>query len=813
MNSAFDELIRVDTVVSDATSCDGSAVARAQHPWTGQSIPRSEDDRLLRGNGRFVADVVEAGMLYAAVLRSSVASGRIRAIDPAPAAAVNGVVAVLTPADVAADGLGGIPWEVCPPGLEGLATYPGDPAVAAPQPLLAGDRVRYVGEPLAFVLGETAAAAQDGAEALVVDIEEEEIVADIAAALARDPDGRRPEQGGLTVFTHAIGDAAQTDRLFADAAIRVALTTHVPRLVASPIETRGYLASFDADVERWTLVAATGKPHPVRDTIATHVLHVDPQQIRLVALDVGGGFGAKNVAHAEAALALWGAKRTGRPVRWIGTRNESFLSDMQGRDHLISGELALDADGRMLAMRYTATVNLGAYLAPRGVMPCLNGIKVLSGPYAVEAVAAQVRGVLTNTVPTCPYRGAGAPETSFVVERLIDLAAARLKMDPAELRRRNLLGPDELPWRSPTGLTLHSVDFPSLLERALIVSGWTEKRAAARGTDCRRTGIGVAFGIEGFGTSFDEDAEIMADGDGRIEIRIGTKSSGQSHETTYAQIAADALGLRPSDIFVIQGDTARIARGNGTGASRSLTTGGSAILRASEAFLSAARSTAAELLQRAPDEIRYAAGCFEPLDDYSGASVSLATIARSLPGGRLHVSASFRPSHPSFPAGCHVAEVEVDIDTGTVDLISYVVVHDAGMAVNPAVVEGQLHGGIAQGIGAALMEACRYDAAGQAITASFFDYAMPQADDLPAFTTLLLAVPCESNPLGAKAVGEAGTVASPPAVVNAIVDALADLGVDHLDLPATPERVWEAIRNARGPAATISTKGRAPCRR
>jgi carbon-monoxide dehydrogenase large subunit len=453
-------------------------------------------------------------------------------------------------------------------------------------------------------------------------------------------------------------------------------------------------------------------------------------------------------------------------------------------------------------------VNLGAYLGPRAVVPCLSGLKVLTGPYRIGAANARVRAVLTNTVPTCPYRGAGVPETAFVVERMVDMAARRLGLDPIEIRRRNLVGPDQLPWTSPTGATMHSVDYPAVFEAAVARFGQPGGVEAHPHAEGPRRGMGVAFTIEGYGTTFDEAAEFCVDSDGGIEVRIGTKSSGQSHETSYAQIAADALDVDPASIVIVQGDTDRIRRGHGTGASRSITTGGSAILRSAATLLNEARADASTLLQCAPDRLVYRAGCFEVSGTQPRASVDLATLARSRPDRRIHVTDSFRPDCFTFPGGCHVAEVEVDVETGAVEILRYVAVHDAGVAVNPTVVEGQLHGGIAQGIGAALMEAVRYDEVGEAVTATFLDYALPRADNLPRFEIILSGTPCASNLLGAKPVGEAGTVAAPPAILNAIVDALRGFGVEHIDLPATPERVREALERARRSRQQAQTQDR-----
>jgi carbon-monoxide dehydrogenase large subunit len=750
----------------------------------GERMIRLEDDRLVRGNGMFVADETMPDLCYAAILRSPAACGRIRSIDTTAAAACEDVLAVLTGPDVIADGLGGIPWEVCPPGLENKSRFPGDPDVAESQPLLASSRVRYVGEPVALVIATSQAAALAGMDATVLDIELDEPVIGVETFRHEDGDAE-------ALFTAEIGNRARADECLEHAFGVVRLRTHIPRLAAAPIEPRGYLSRYDPKDETWTIVAAVGKPHPVRDTIAKHVLHVEPGKIRLIAGDIGGGFGGKNVAHAEAALTLWAAKRVGRPVSWISTRLDAFLSDMQGRDHLIDASLAFAKDGLFTAVSYDSMVDLGAYLSPRGVMPSLTSLKTITGPYRIEAAHGRVRGFLTNTVPTCTYRGAGAPECAFAIERLVDMAALKLSIDPAELRRRNLLAPAALPWTAPTGVTFHSVDFPAVFKAAL--GNKPKKRKSVKSTRFRY-GTGIAYAIECYGASFDEAAEIVVRKQAPVEIRIGTKSSGQSHETTYAQIAADALALSCDHFRIVQGDTLVVARGNGTGASRSMTVGGSAIIQAAQKLLSEAGVMAAEAMQCTPESLDYAAGRFRQKGPLAG-SLDLFSLAEFQPDGCLRAQAVFKPSIFTIPGGCHVADVEVDMETGQVRLLRYRAVHDAGVAVNPMVVEGQLHGGIAQGIGAALGEALRFDStSGQLITASFQDYAMPHADGVCAFDITLIGVPCASNLIGAKPVGEAGTVAAPPAIINAIIDAIDDPALQHIELPATPERVWSAIQ-------------------
>ena len=774
--------------------------------YVGQAIDRFEDDRLIRGLGHFIGDTVYPDMAHGVVLRSSWPHARILSIDISAALDVPGVLGCYTAKDLAADGIGGIPWEVCPPAFQDRARFRGDPEIAPPQPLLAEDRVRYVGEPIAFVLATSRHAASAGAEAIIVETEDLPSVIDAAAALAEGAPELHDNAPGNLLFSHEVGDAEAVARLFDEAAEIVTLSSHSPRLSPAPIETRGYVGHFDAQSGRYTLHAAAGKPHPVRNTLAEAVLKVDPKTIHVLARDIGGGFGGKNVVHAEQGLVLWASRKTGRPVKWIADRTEGFLSDMQGRDHRVEASMALDSEARILAVRYRSVIALGAWLAPRAVIPCLSGLKVLTGAYKAPAAHGAIRAVHTNTVPTCPYRGAGVPETTFVMERLVDMAARRFGMDGAEIRRRNVIRPEMLPWKSPTGASYHSVDYPRLIDTALARS----ERTKVSVPDGFLYGRGLSLTTEAYGVAFDEQAEIHVHAEGLVEVRIGTMSAGQSHETTYRQIVADVLGLTPSDIAVLQGDTDRIERGNGTGASRSLTTGGSAIHKAAEALIAEGRQAAARFLQCAPEDVRYSAGRFETSAG-APASITLAGLAEASPSGTFVVKTKYRPELFNFPGGCHIASVAVDPATGTVHLLAYEAVHDSGIAVNPMVVTGQLHGGLAQGIGAALMEAVRWDAeSGQAMTATFLDYAVPRAGDLPSFSIELAGTACASNPLGAKAVGEAGPVAAPPTIVNAVINALAPLGVEHIEMPLTPARVWEAIAEAKARNQSMMKSKSAP---
>jgi carbon-monoxide dehydrogenase large subunit len=763
----------------------------------GAPLRRFEDARLVTGAGRFVDDIAPRDALRAVVLRSPHARAAIRGVDARAALSLPGVVAVLTGAELSADGVGGIPWEVRPPGAD-TAPPEGDPRIAPPQPALAQGKVRYVGEPVALVIGTTLAAAKDGAEA--VDVEYDPLPAAASALVALVAlEGAAPLHAQFPdnlCHTVAKGDAAAVEAAFAKAAHVVALDLVNQRLVASPIEPRAYVGAW-AD-GRFTLIANAGKPHPIRRTLARFCFGVEESAIRVISPDVGGGFGAKNVLYPEEILVLWAARRLGRPVRWVQERSEVFLSDMQGRGQWQHAELALDDEGRALALRVRATADLGAWLGPRAVIPTISGLKLYCGTYRIPAAAIELRAGFSAQVPTCPYRGAGHPEAINVIERLMDAAARQVGLTPEEIRRRNLV--TSWPWRTPLGSTYDSGDYAAAMDRALLLAGadgFAARRAEseARG---RLRGLGIANVIECCGSAFEESAWLRADADGGATVLIGTKSSGQSHETAYAQLVAQALGLPPAMIRVVQGDTDAIISGNGTGACRSLTTGGSALLRAGEALVEAGREAAATLLEASVTDVAYAAGRYVIAGTDRGVSLAALAAAAEQEGGTLTGTARFRPEDGTWPAGCHVAEVEVDPETGGVVLLGYAFAHDVGIAVNPMVVLGQLQGGCVQGIGQALMEHAVVDAeTAQPLAGSLMDYALPRASDIPSMAGALLCTPTALNPLGAKAVGEAGPTAAPPAVVNAILDALAPIGVRHIDMPATPELVWQAIRDCR----------------
>ena len=765
----------------------------------GKPAIRLEDDALLRGSARFLDDIRLPGEAHAAFLRSTEPHAGIRAIDARQALRRSGVVAVLTGRDLAADGVGGIPWEVVPPAAAagGRKVAPGDPAIARPQPAMPADRALYAGQIVAMVVAETADAARDGLEAITVDWEPLDAVIDVEDALADGAPVIDPQFPDNICFRVAYGDREATDAAFARAA-HVTRIRHVHnRGVGAPIETRGYIGSWDPVADKFTLHATAGKPHPVRDTLATFCFFCAPEKIRVVVPRLGGGFGAKNVLHAEQVLVLWAARRLGRPVRWISDRSESFLGDVHSRDLVGEAEYAFDSDHRLLAMRVINNAALGAYMAPRAVNPVRNSIKIAPSVYDVPTGYLEARAVLTNTVPTCPIRGAGEPEGQYIPERLMDASARELGLDRAELRRANLIAADALPYRTVTEFTYDSGEFEANLGRALELAdreGYGARRTDSRGRGLLR-GFAVCNTIEALAAGLDEQADIRCGPDGRVELRIGSMSNGQGHDTVYAQIAAGMLGIEMDRVQVIQGDTDDIAYGTGTGACRSLVVGGSAVQRTAERLIELGRNVAAHHLEAAPEDIEFAGGRFS----VAGTDRAIAFDRIVERQGGLAASDRFVPGNFSYPTGAHCCEVEVDPETGAARVDRYVMVHDCGTPVNPMLVEAQLRGGVVHGLGQAFSEHVVYDRqSGQILSGSFLDYGLPRADDIPrsCFTCELRPVPAASNPLGAKSIGEAGVAVSPILAVNAVIDALAPLGVTDISMPMTPARVRAAIDGA-----------------
>jgi carbon-monoxide dehydrogenase large subunit len=778
----------------------------------GSDLPRKEDARLVSGRGCYVADLRLEGMVHGAVVRSPHAHARIRGIDAAGAMAMPGVLLVLSAQDARIAALGPIPWELRPPAHAAGAEVDARLETGL-QPILARDVARYLGEPVAFVVADTPHAAADAAERVVVDYETLPAVTSPDGAVRAAAPCLHAAFPGNVYFTFDKGDRAAADAAFAGAHHVAELELRNNRLAANPMEPRGCIAEFDPIGGRFTLHASTGKPHLLKRDIARGILGIDAERIRVLTQDVGGGFGAKNHVYPEHVLTMLAAERLARPVRWIATRAEMLLSDAHGRDQFVRAALALDARGRFVGLKVSIIANLGAYLSPRGVVPPILGGRALQGAYDIPAVHLDVRAVFSNSTPVGTYRGAGAPEVMYILERLVDCAARESGIDPAVIRRRNLIPLRAMPYKNAFGVSYDREDFVENFDAALALAehkGFAERRRQSRRRGKLR-GLGISYTLEAVGLGISEEATVSVGADGRAEVLIGTMSNGQGHETTYAQIAAVDLGLPPDAIDVVQGDTDRIRSGNGTGASRSITVGGAALRLACRDLVEAGRALAAHLLQAAPERVALAGGLFRVEGSVAAMNWSeLASAARdpqivaAAGGAVLSITRRFDPPNYTFPSGCHVCEVEIDPATGVAAVVGYAMVHDVGVAINPQIVAGQLVGGVVQGIGQALCEAVVYDGDGQLLSGSFQDYAMPRAHDAPPFRLVIKQVPASINVLGAKGCGEAGATAAPPAVINAVVDALADFGVRHVEMPATAARIWRAIETGRaagrGPA-------------
>ncbi len=765
-----------------------------------QSVRRVEDPRLLKGGGRYTDDIVLPGMLHGIVLRSPHAAAKLGAIDTAAARSVPGVKAIYTAADLNADGIGSLPCAVS------LDNRDGSTMASPPHPVLADGAVRHVGDPVAFIVADTAKAARDAAELIAVDYDIQSAITDLAKVTDADAPLVWPEVKRNIAFDWEFGDKAKTDAQFAKAAHVTRLTVVNNRIVVSSMEARASIAEYDAAAGRWTMYANTQGGWLVKGLIAP-LFQTEPDKFRIVTPDVGGGFGMKLFLYAEHVLTCYAARKLGQPVKWVSDRSEAFLCDTQGRDNLTLGDLAIDADGKFLALRTRVVANMGAYLSNFGpYSPTIAGTSVIASVYGFQAVYANVIGVFTNTVPVDAYRGAGRPESNYLMERLVDAAARELKIDRTELRRRNMVPQSAMPHTTPAGNTYDSGDFRMVLDTALKqmdYAGFAARRAEAakRG---RRRGIGLAYYLEATGGDPTERAEIRFADDGNVDVYVGTQSTGQGHETAYVQLTSQRLGIDAEKIRIRQGDTDVIPVGGGTGGARSLYSEGQAILLTADSVIDNGKQAAAEVLEASPADIAFADGRFaivgtdRGIDIIALAATQRQKAAAGQPATTLDAAEVANIDKHTFPNGCHMAEVEVDPDTGVVEIVRYRVCDDFGKAVNPLIVRGQVHGGVAQGFGQAVLERTAYDpSSGQLVSGSFMDYALPRADDLPDIEVDLLEVPCASNPLGVKGAGEAGAVGSPPAVINAIVDALSVDGVTHIDMPATPEKVWKTLAMAR----------------
>jgi aerobic carbon-monoxide dehydrogenase large subunit len=766
----------------------------------GQPVPRTEDPRFLKGVGRYVGDMLPANLAHGVVLRSPHAHARIKSVDTTQAKRAPGVLAVLSGADARADKLGVLPCTAPP------IAFGGPPkAFMALHPILAQDRVRFVGDPVAFVVAETLNQARDAAELIQVDYE-------VLPAMASTGDAHKPNapqvwEGapGNIWFAMERGDKAATDAAFARAAHVVALKIVNNRLSANSMEGRTALAEYDPTSGKTTLHTSTQQPHKVRAGLAGAVFREPEMKFRVISPDVGGGFGMKGGVFPEDALVSWAARKTGRAVKWVAERSESIQSDCHGRDSVSEAALALDDDGKFIGLRVSTNYCQGAYLTPSAGVPAGMGSMALTNVYDIPAAHIALRAVYTNTTPVGPYRGAGKPEAIYVMERLVDKAAAEMKIDPIEIRRKNYIRPAAVPYKTPLVLVHDSANYETVMDMAVEASDW--KGYAGRKAESKKRGKlrgrGVAYFMEICGP-FNDRMEIRFDENGSVTVVSGTHSHGQGHETVYAQMISEWLGVDFNTVRMIQGDTDAVGFGRGTYGSRSMTIGGSALKHAADVLVEKAKKMAGHVLEASAGDIQFADGKFTVVG--TDKSIGLVELARKTYapvgwpaefGVGLEAVGTFTPSRSNFANGCHVCEVEVDPDTGDVKIVRYIGVDDSGIIINPLLFEGQIHGGLAMGIGQALLEHVAFDdSSGQLLSGSFMDYAMPKAEHFSWFEMHDLPDRCRSNPIGVKGAGESGTVGAPPTVINAIVDALRERGVTDVPMPATPLRVWQAMQTA-----------------
>jgi carbon-monoxide dehydrogenase large subunit len=767
----------------------------------GQSVPREEDPYLLRGAGRYVDDVTAPGLLRAYVLRSPHGHAGLRAVDAERARAAPGVHLVLTGHDPAVRALGTQRPRYA------RKRRDGSPAFACPQPMLAHERVRYVGDPVAFVVADTLNHAKDAAELIEVDYAPLPAVATVEQAIAPGAPRIWEECADNQAFFHAAGDRTAVEQAFASAAHVVRHRFTISRLTTNPLEPRGCLAEYDPREDRHTLRCTVQGPHTIRRFIAADIFKLPEAKFRVISENVGGGFGMKGGLYPEYALSCLAARLLGRPVKWISERGEGLMSDEHCRDNLTDAELALDDEGRFLALRVRTFANIGAYNnSDRNAGPPTNNIGVLAGTYTTPAIHVEVNATLTNTMLVGPYRGAGRPEAAYVMETLVDLAARKLGRDPADLRRRNMIPAAAMPFKTALVYTYDCGDFGKNLEdglRQADYAGFPARRADARKHGKLR-GYGIASTVEASNAGLIEHAEIRFDPGGGVTVLAGTHDHGQGHQTTFRQIISDKLGIDPKRIRFKYGDTDEIMIGTGTFGSRSTACGGAAMLIAAEKIIAKGTRIAAHLMEAGEHDIEFRAGKFTVVGTDKALEIGevarAAFVPASLPKGvepGLFETGTFDGGVRTYPNGCHIAEVEIDEATGAVEIVRYAAVDDVGHMINPLLVEGQLHGGIAQGAGQALMEAIAYDGSAQLLSGSFMDYAMPRAENFCAFELGENEVPTRTNPLGVKGAGESGTVGALAAVMNAVNDALAHIGAPYVEMPATAQKVWSAIAAAR----------------
>ncbi len=780
--------------------------------YIGKPMKRVEDPRFIQGKGKYVANLQIPGMLHAAIVRSPHAHAKINSIDTSAALAMPGVVGVYTGADLAADGVGGLPCGFNPPGIK-----------TAPHPVLAIGKVRHVGDGVAVVIAENRYAAQDAADAVQVDYTPLPAVVDAKKAVDPSAPQLHDEIPNNTSFYWALGDRTEIDRVFAAADHVVELDLINQRLIPNAMEPRACVAQYSDFSEEMTIWTTSQNPHIIRLLLSLATLQMPENKLRVISPDVGGGFGSKIFHYAEEVIVPWAARKLNRPVKWVSTRSEAFVTDAHGRDHVTTCKLALKNDGTMVGLDVTTYANMGAYLSTfAALIPTAIYITLFSGLYKIPVIFGESYGTMTNTVPVDAYRGAGRPEASYVVERLVDIAARDLKMDPIELRRKNFIQPHEFPYQTPVALLYDSGDYDKLFDKAVEVSNYSEllrQRDAARAAG-KIVGVGVSGCIEasglgpskvvislGSGVGLWESGSIRVHPTGKVTVFTGSHAHGQGHETTFAQIVADELGIPMNDVEIIHGDTGRTPFGLGSYGSRSASVGGSALVRSAEKIRTKLIKMAAFQLEAAEEDVVYdrATGKAHvkgsPDKAKSFVELSVGTLtAHQLPEGMepgLEETTFYDPANFTFPNSAHIAMVEIDRDTGEVKLTHYTSVDDVGNVINPLIVEGQMIGGVAQGVGQALWEHGVYDDAGQLLSGSMMDYAMPRADGFPTILTDRIETPSPHNPLGVKGAGEMGTIASTVTVANAVMDAMAPLGVRHLDMPLTAEKLWKAIQSAK----------------
>jgi carbon-monoxide dehydrogenase large subunit len=769
----------------------------------GSTVRRKEDARLVTGRGCYSDDFNLPAQAYGAAVRSPHAHALIRSIDTEAARAMPGVLAVLTGADALADGLTRIPHLAAagtPPDIV-LTNRDGSPVPVAPHHVLPADRVRHVGTMVAFVIAETVNAAKDAAEQVVVEYEPLPAVIEATAAVAQGAQRLYDDLPNVMIDAE-VGDAKATDEAFARAAHITRLDTWVNRVTGVPMEPRAAVGHYDPETERYTLYAGSGGIVRQKKEIAG-ILGVPFESVRVIAKEIGGNFGTRNSFFPEFAAVVWGSRRVGRPVKWTCERHEAFITDYMGRDLTVSAELALDADGRFLALRSNNISNIGAHSG--SYVPLVKGVGLATSGYRIPTSHISARAVLSTTMCTTPYRSAGRPEVIYVIERLIDKAAQEHGFDRVALRRRNLIPPSAFPYRNPQGIVYDNGTYRAVMDRAMELGNWAgfkRRRAEARKRK-RLRGIGLCSYLETTGGYPRERADITVHPNGRVDVVVGTLSSGQSHETTFAQCVAEWLGVPFDDVHVFENDTDIVKEGGGSHSARSMRLAGIVMGNASDMVIEKGKKIAAHMLETAEDDIAFAAGRFTVkgtdrsvgIFDVAAAAADGKGVPEDL-SGPLAATSDETIKQLGFPYGAHVCEVEIDPQTGALELVQYTAVDDVGRAINPMVVDGQTHGGAAQGIGQALWECCTYDAQGQLLSASFMDYAMPRADYLPSFTTDISQVLTTTNKLGVRGAGEGGTTGALGAVVNAVVDALAEFGVTHIEMPVTPERVWRAIHSS-----------------